>query len=264
MTSPLTLFESAVPHYALHRSGYPRRNVDELAAAIGLDAARQAVDIGCGSGQLTLHLARHAGTVFAIDPLSGMLEYGRKAARAAGLRNITWLQGDSSRLAVLVPPGARAATFAASFHWTDRARVLSDLDTLLEPGGSVVVLDDVLDDAGQPDWVHAVDDVRAGYPGLEPAPGALRPLPESHVDVLRSSAFSDVRTSIWSWTRQLDLEQVVGLHLSYSFSTPALLGDRLDRFCEEVRDAVLALHPGGTVTEPLRIQLLTAARPGTV
>lgn len=261
MPDPLYRFESAVPHYVRHRSGYPRREVDELAAAIGLDATRWAVDVGCGSGQLTLHLARHAGSVLALDPLSAMLEHGREAARVAGLANITWQQGDSSRLAELVPPGARAATFAASFHWTDRARALADLDTLLEPGGSVVVLDDVLDDAEQPDWVRAVDDVRAGYPGLEPAPGAVRPLPESHDEVLRRSAFSNVRVATWSWTRQLDLDQVVGLHLSYSFSTPALLGDRLGAFCAAVRAAVLALHPGGIVTEPLRIGVLTANRP---
>lgn len=48
------------------------------------------------------------------------------------------------------------------------------------------------------------------------------------------------------------MAQVVGLQFSYSFSTPALLGGDAAAFAADVQDAVLALHPDGTVVEPLR------------
>jgi SAM-dependent methyltransferase len=258
---PADSFASAVSQYARYRSGYPADEVARLASRVGLDAGKQAIDIGCGTGQLTIPLARHAGRVVAIDPVVAMLDHGRAAARAAALTNITWVQGDSTRLAELVEPGSQLATFAACFHWTDRAQTVEALDALLARPASVVVIDDDLDDAELPDWDHAIGEVRSHYPGLDAAPGALGRLPERHRDVLERSAFAHVETFTWSWTRQLALEQVVGLQLTYSFSTPARLGDRLDEFCAEIRDAVLTLHPSGVVREPFRVEVLVATRP---
>jgi hypothetical protein len=54
---------------------------------------------------------------------------------------------------------------------------------------------------------------------------------------------------------------VTGLQLSYSFSTPALLGDNAPAFSRDIRAAVLDLHPAGVVTEPFRVEVLIAARP---
>lgn len=259
----MDLFASAVPYYARYRTGYPPDGVAALAARTGLDAGEDAVDIGCGSGQLAIPLARHARHVLAIDPVGGMLDEGRAAATAAGVANVTWLAGDSARLASLVRSPARLATFAASFHWTDRTAVLATLDRLVAPGGSVVVVDDDLGDDEQPDWADAIAEVRAGYAGLEPLPVVGRQPPgQTHCDVLRASAFSDVSTSTWSWTRRLTVEEVVGLQLSYSFSTPALLGDREAEFRAEVAARVLELYPDGVVTEPFRVAVHVASRPG--
>jgi len=80
--------------------------VDALVARAGLDGTQRVLDIGCGTGQITIPLARHAQAVVAIDPVAGMLARGAQAARAAGAGNITWLEGDSglpglSRLSTL-------------------------------------------------------------------------------------------------------------------------------------------------------------------
>jgi 2-polyprenyl-3-methyl-5-hydroxy-6-metoxy-1,4-benzoquinol methylase len=221
------------------------------------------VDIGCGSGQLAIPLARHARSVLAVDPLPEMLALGRDAAEAAGARNITWLHGDSTGLAALITEPAQVATFAASFHWTDRAAVVRDLDGLLDAHGSIVTINDVLSDDRDPDWVRAITAVRAAYLGEShrAATDAHRAAPGSHRTVLSTSAFSSIQSLTWEWTRELTVEQAVGLQFTYSFSTPALFGDRADAFAADVRGAVLALHPSGTVTEPFRMQVLIATRP---
>jgi ubiquinone/menaquinone biosynthesis C-methylase UbiE len=123
--------------------------VNALAARTGLDGTQRVLDIGCGTGQITIPLARHARAVMALDPVPGMLTRGRRAARAAGARNITWLQGDSSQIAALAGPGADLAVFAASFHWTDRPAVLAALDGMLAPGAAVIIINDVLGGRGQ-------------------------------------------------------------------------------------------------------------------
>ena len=117
---PQQLFSSAVDYYAQYRPGYPQSLVDALAARAGLDGTQRVLDVGCGTGQLTIPLARHARAVVAIDPVPGMLARGQQAAQAAGAGNITWLEGDSSQIAALAGPGADLAVFAASFHWTGR------------------------------------------------------------------------------------------------------------------------------------------------
>jgi SAM-dependent methyltransferase len=254
---PQQLFSSAVAYYAQYRPGYPQDLVDALAASVGLDGTQRVLDIGCGTGQITIPLARHAQAVVAIDPVAGMVALGRQAAQAAGAGNITWVEGDSSQIAALAGPGADLAVFAASFHWTDRPAVLAALDEVLAPGGAVVVVNDVLGGSEQPDWMHAIDRIRARYLGDQPRAGTGI---YNHGDVLANSAFCSVDTLTWSWSRQLTVEEVTGLQLSYSFSTPALLGDNAPAFSRDVRAAVLELHPAGVVTEPFRVEMLIAAR----
>jgi len=257
--SPPQLFDSAVAYYARYRSTYPQSLVDALAARVGLTGSQRVLDIGCGTGQMTIPLARHARTVLAIDPVPGMLAAGQQAARAVGADNITWLEGDSSRITALAAPGADLAVFAASFHWTDRPAVLVALSEVLAPGGAVIVVNDTLGDDEEPDWVHAIASIRAHYLGAEQRTGMS--VIADHRDVLTCSAFGAVDTLTWSWSRQLTVEQVTGLQLSYSFSSPALLGAKTPAFTRDISAAVLDLHPSGVVSEPFRVEVLIATRP---
>jgi SAM-dependent methyltransferase len=256
---PQELFGSAVAQYARYRPGYPQELLDIVAARTGLDGGQRVLDIGCGSGQIAIRLARHASEVVAIDPLPGMLAQGRAAARAAGVPNITWRQGDDGQVAALAGAGAHVAVFAASFHWTDRPAVLAALDRVLDPGGAVVVINDVLGDDEEPDWVAPITELRTRY--LGGWRDFCNGLPGGHADVLAASPFSVVDTLHWSWSRRLTVDEVVGLQLTYSVSTPERLGDRAGAFTAEVREAVLALHPDGVVTQPLRVEALIATRP---
>jgi SAM-dependent methyltransferase len=260
---PHELFESAVPYYSRYRAGYPAHRVDALALRVGLDGSQRVVDIGCGTGQIAIPLARHAGSVTAIDPVAEMLTYGAAAAQAAGVENISWRQGDSGSLPALVEPGARLAGFAASFHWTDRPAVVTVLDGLLDGHGRIVIINDLLDDSEQPEWQDAIAAIRSRYLGAQRRAGTglyARPGP-SHQDVLRHSAFSEVETLTWSWTRSLTVDEAVGLQFSYSFSTPAQFGGQARAFAGDVRAAVRALHPSGVIPEPFRLEVLVASRP---
>jgi hypothetical protein len=116
----------------------------------------------------------------------------------------------------------------------------------------------VLGDREEPDWVHAIAQIRARYLGVQRRAGTGI---YSHRDVLARSPFCAVDMLTWSWSRQLTVEEVTGLQLSYSFSTPALLGDRTPAFTRDVRAAVLDLYPAGVVSEPFRVEVLIAARP---
>jgi SAM-dependent methyltransferase len=259
---PGELFASAESCYARYRPAYPAGVFDYLAARLGLTGQDTVLDVGCGPGQASVPLAARVGTVVAIDPLPGMLDLGRAAAREAGVTNIDWRRADSTRLADLGVTGARAAVFAAVFHWVDRRAVAQTLDDVLAPDGAIVVISDPM--PPDPRWVLDIAEIRArhlGSPRRTNSGVFVPPTGGGHVDVLRASPFRRVDTVTWSWRRRLTVDEVVGLQFSYSFSTPALLGGRAGDFARDVRAAVLARHPDGVVTEPLARDVTIARRP---
>ena len=207
---------------------YLRGRCYRLADLVGLDRSSTVIDIGCGTGQLTIPLAERAGTVIAVDPLAEMLEAGRARAMAQGLTNIRWLQGDSGGIESLVPLGAHLATFAASFHWTDRAEVLRSLDRMLGPGAHVVTINDDLDVSAEPDWVPAVGRLRDEFLGSDHTVGTdpWRKSPVSHRQIIDASPFAEVQSLHWEWERRLTVDEAVGLQFTYSYSTPAVFGPR--------------------------------------
>lgn len=50
------LFEGTAWHYARYRPGYPEVFFDDLIRRFGLDGTGRLLDLGCGTGQLTVPL----------------------------------------------------------------------------------------------------------------------------------------------------------------------------------------------------------------
>jgi ubiquinone/menaquinone biosynthesis C-methylase UbiE len=94
------------------------------------------LDIGCGTGQLTVRLANEltASEVTGCDFSRGMLRQaaGRKA-------RVRWVQGDAGALPFR--PGAFDAVVSTeAFHWfPDQDRALAELHRLLVPGGRLLL-----------------------------------------------------------------------------------------------------------------------------
>ena len=69
-----------VEYYHRYRHGYPGAVTDALAELFGLSDRDVAVDLGCGTGQLTLALAGQVRAVLGIDPEPDMLRRAQQAA----------------------------------------------------------------------------------------------------------------------------------------------------------------------------------------
>ena len=260
---PSELFAGAAPYYARYRPGYPDELFSTLAGWLGLDGSQFAADIGCGTGQATIPLARLVRRVIAVDPEPQMLEHAQAAATEAGVTNIEWRLGDSTGLAGLGIAGAHLAMFASSWHWTDRPTVAAELDELLDPAGALVLLGNGEGPGGEPDWDRAIGEIRTRYLGPARRAGSgisVRPQ-DSPQDVLRGSPFSSVRELWLDWERSLTVDEVIGLQFSYSFSTRAMFGGCAEAFAEDVRKALLALHPEGVFIERFRTECIVARRP---
>lgn len=99
------------------------------------------LDVACGPGLLACafaHVVRHAT---GIDLTPAMLEQARKAQQEQRLTNVTWEQGDVTRLPY---PDAHFSIVSCRFvfhHLQDPLMVLREMARVCKPGGRVVVAD---------------------------------------------------------------------------------------------------------------------------
>lgn len=98
-------------------------------------AARRIIDLGCGTGTLTVTLVRRGRTVIGIDPAGAMLD--RAAARPGGDR-VEWRHGTSERIdadsADLLIMSGNAAMEIVGEKWH---RTLADIASGLVTGGTL-------------------------------------------------------------------------------------------------------------------------------
>lgn len=263
---PTELFASTAPYYARYRSGYPPELFTELVDRFGLDGTQTVLDLGCGTGQLAIPLARHVAQVIAVDPEPTMLDEGRRLADERGLANIVWRHGDSHHLDELDLHTLDLVTMGASFHWTDRDALLATLDTLVADHGAVIVASGgAPGEHPPPPWTDTITDIRTRYlgPARRAGSGTYTHPEERHAEVLARSPFSHVDTVDWTWQLPRDLDSVVGLQFSFSFSAPAQFGDEdtRARFEQDLREALATQFPGGDFTETIRTETIIATRP---
>ncbi len=131
--------------------------LEKIAAAVLEYAAPvdgcDVVDLGSGSGQLTLDLARHARSVLAVDFSAEMLELLRSRAAAAGLDNIETNRCTLQALE-LAPASVDVIVTNYALHHLrhpEKAELLRRAAVWLRPGGRIIIGDMMFGLAGGDD-----------------------------------------------------------------------------------------------------------------
>jgi trans-aconitate methyltransferase len=122
-------------HYARYRPGYPRPVLDRLVEDLGLTADSTVLDLGCGTGLLTVPLGERVRLAVGADPEPDMLRHAQRTP------NTVWLVAadhDLTTLAQLFRPDA--ITIAQALHLMDVDTVLTGAAQLLAPGGRLAII----------------------------------------------------------------------------------------------------------------------------
>jgi SAM-dependent methyltransferase len=133
--------------YAEHRRGYPPPVVDLLVDALSLPRDASVLDLGCGTGQLTVPLAGRYARVIGADPSPDMLALARSRAGGAP---VAWLLADDSdvtRLPLLAD--LDAVTIAQAIHLLDRMPLFEALAGLMTPRARIAIVAN-----GSPLWLR--------------------------------------------------------------------------------------------------------------
>ncbi|KAM7380796.1 hypothetical protein PAMP_004069 [Pampus punctatissimus] len=100
-----------------------------------------AADVGCGSGQGTVLLAKHFASVVGTDVSPAQLEVALQHAKEP---NITYQQCVAEELP-FADSSVDLMTAMSAFHWFDRPRFLKEAHRVLKPRGCLALLNYTID-----------------------------------------------------------------------------------------------------------------------
>ncbi len=75
-----------------------RESGEQLVATLGIELGMKVLDLGCGDGTTAVPAARLGADVLGVDIAANLVAAGNERAKAAGLANLRFQEGDASNL----------------------------------------------------------------------------------------------------------------------------------------------------------------------
>lgn len=250
-------FHGAAPYYARYVS-YPRALFTLLERECALDGHGRLLDLGCGTGQLTIPLAPLFEEAIGVDLEPEMVQEAGRVAQEAGAGNIQWTCGAAEELSPALG-SFRLATIGVAFHWMDRATVLDLLYDMLDDGGAVALVQHPGRESSWsgPDPWSMVGEVIGRYLDFSGKSGADL-TGGGHLNIIKGSPFGlqGVDEFRISYERVWTIEEIIGFVYTKSYQARCRFGDRADLFETMVRQLLSRLNPTGEFRGQGEIQVL--------
>ncbi|WP_427130437.1 class I SAM-dependent methyltransferase [Pseudarthrobacter sp. S9] len=135
-------FQDGGEHYERVRPGYPGESADWLIPA----GAKDAADIGAGTGKFTALLVERGLHSVAVDPSADMLEQLRRTQPG-----VTAVEGTAENTG-LEPEAFDLVTVAQAWHWCDPRLASTEIARIIRPHGVLGLIWNQLDTSVP--WVH--------------------------------------------------------------------------------------------------------------
>ena len=150
-----------------------RESGEQLVDSLGVRAGTKVLDLGCGDGTTALPAARRGGDVLGVDIAENLVTAGNARARAAGLSNLRFQEGDASDLRDLGDSSFDLVVSIFGAMFAPRPfDVAHEMVRVTKPGGRIVMGNWI---PGDPTLVAQILKISAAYTP-PPPPGFVSPM----------------------------------------------------------------------------------------
>jgi ubiquinone/menaquinone biosynthesis C-methylase UbiE len=244
-------FASVAGLYEKFRQPYPAAFFGAVAQKLNLSKQHALLDLGTGPGLLAIGFAPYVGHVTAVDPEPAMLAAARKAALRAG-QAIDWIEGRAEDLPDGIGP-FDVLTIGRALHWMDRDALGPLFARLVKPGGALVICGSSSARDGRNQWLEPYNAARHLWSDerLWSEAGKGDRTHRELLGVLERAGFRAAETVRVETMHEVSVSDLAQRVLTFSSSSPAAMGDRVDAMLADVEARLLPFSHDGYVTETL-------------
>jgi ubiquinone/menaquinone biosynthesis C-methylase UbiE len=267
-----SLFATTAAYYEKYRPRYPQELFMKIIEVFEPSDDDVLLDLGCGTGEIALPLAKHFKQVLAWDPDGEMLEIAKQKAKEQGVTNVMFEQKSSNDLSTLDEP-IKLVTMGQSFHWMDGGGTLDEIKRHLADRGGVALvsvqhgLHIYSTSFDEPNILTAqrneiVRKIGLKYLGEKRKAGkrTFKKDEQSWIDMLVGSGFANVHEFVFDKTLKRSIDDTVGFLLSTSWGNTRQLGGQVAHFERELQDKLLEMAPSGVFDEKVVFSLLCGTK----
>jgi ubiquinone/menaquinone biosynthesis C-methylase UbiE len=236
-------FATTVPLYEELRPPYPAEFFRSVAQRLRLAREHALIDLGTGPGLLALGFAPYVGRLVGVDPEPAMLAAARKAAAQASTA-ITLIESRAEALPSDVGQ-FDVVTIGRALHWMDRDALGPLFERLVAPDGTILVCSSSSAADGRNPWLDEYNEARRFWSDS----GAGERYHRQLGAVFQGTQFHITDKITVETSHQLSVSALARRVLTFSSSSPAVLGNKAEPMLRDVEQRLLPLSCEGSVTE---------------
>ena len=230
-----TTFDGAALLYDQVRPGYPEELFDDTVALSGLPPGGRVLEIGCGTGQATVPLARRGYRVLCVELGENLAAVARRNLGAFPRVEVRTGDFEGFPLAKL-EEAFDLAVSATAFHWLDPAVAYPKVARALRPGGALALFwnEHVYSEASGGFFEAAQKVYEREAPEIvkpDDHKGLPRPedLPDRTAEIEASGLFGGMVRRDYRWDQPYDAEGYLRVLSTYSGHVTPTSRERLFR-----------------------------------
>ena len=242
-------FATTVALYEELRPPYPRSFFREVVLRHSLGKQHTLIDLGTGPGLLALGFAPYVGRIVGVDPEPAMLAAAKLAAERAS-QAFTLIAGKAEDLPEDIG-SFDVVTIGRALHWMDREATLARLERLVAPAGVILVCASFSATDGSNPWLDGYNTARRAWSkqSLWSEAGSGGRIHRDLAGFFRGTRFHTADVIRVETSHQISMRDLARRVLTFSSSSPDVLGDKAEAMLRDVEQHLLPLSHDGHIAE---------------